>query len=134
MKKTHIVGIVIIAVAVAFILSSVSKSSSYAEFDDAFSNPGKEYHVVGTLDKTADIIYNPELNANLTQFTMIDGKGEKRTVMLNKSKPQDFERSESVVIIGKANGENFHASEMLMKCPSKYKQEGKFNVDETAAK
>ena len=134
MKKTHIIGIVIIAVAIAFILSSVSKSSSYAEFHDAFNNPGKEYHVVGTLDKTADIIYNPEVNANLTQFTMIDGAGEKRKVMLNKSKPQDFERSESVVIIGKANGENFHASEMLMKCPSKYKEEGKFNVEETAAK
>lgn len=134
MKKTHIIGIVIIAVAVAFILSSVSKSSSYAEFRDAFDNPGKEYHVVGTLDKTADIIYNPEVNPNLTQFTMIDGMGEKRTVMLNKSKPQDFERSESVVIIGKANGENFHASEMLMKCPSKYKEEGKFNVGETASK
>ncbi len=134
MKKTHIIGIVIIAVAIAFILSSVSKSSSYAEFHDAFNNPGKEYHVVGTLDKTADIIYNPEVNANLTQFTMIDGAGEKRKVMLNKSKPQDFERSESVVIIGKAKGESFHASEMLMKCPSKYKEEGKFNVGETAAK
>lgn len=134
MKKTHIVGIVIIAVAVAFILSSVSKSSSYAEFEDAFDNPGREYHVVGTLDKSAEIIYNPEENPNLTQFTMIDGKGEKRKVMLNKSKPQDFERSESVVIIGKANGDNFHASEMLMKCPSKYKEEGKFNVEETAAK
>ncbi len=133
MKKTHIIGIVIIAVAVAFILSSVSKSSSYAEFDDAFDNPGKEYHVVGTLDKSAEIIYNPEVNPNLTQFTMIDGKGEKRTVMLNKSKPQDFERSESVVIIGKANGDNFHASEMLMKCPSKYKEQGKFQIEETAS-
>jgi cytochrome c-type biogenesis protein CcmE len=132
MKKTHIIAILVMAVAIGFILSSVSKSSSYAEFDEAFTNPGKEYHVVGTLDKTAEIIYNPEVNANLTQFTMIDAVGEKRKVMLNKSKPQDFERSESVVVIGKAKGDEFHASEMLMKCPSKYKEEGKFTVDDTA--
>ncbi len=134
MKKSHIIGIVLIAVALGFILSSVSKSSSYAEFQDAFANPGKEYHVVGTLDKTADIIYNPVVNPNITEFTMIDNTGEHRKVMLNKSKPQDFERSESVVLIGKAKGDYFHATEMLMKCPSKYKEEGKFNVGETASK
>lgn len=134
MKKSHIIGIVIIAIAVAFILSSVSTSSSYADFSDAFSNPGKEYHVVGTLDKEADIIYNPENNPNLTEFTMIDGVGARRTVLLNKSKPQDFERSESVVLIGRAKGDQFIASDMLMKCPSKYKQEGKFDINETASK
>jgi cytochrome c-type biogenesis protein CcmE len=133
MKKTHIIAIIIIAVSIAFVLSSVSDSSSYAQFDDAFDNPGKEYHVVGKLDKTARIIYNPERNANLTKFTMIDNNGERRKVLLNKSKPQDFERSESVVLIGKAKGEKFHASEMLMKCPSKYKEEGKFEVPETAS-
>lgn len=134
MKKSHIIGIVLIAVAVAFILSSVSTSSSYANFDDAFGNPGKEYHVVGTLDKEADIIYNPENNPNLTEFTMIDKSGEHRTVLLNKSKPQDFERSESVVLIGRAKGDHFIASDMLMKCPSKYKQEGKFDINKTASK
>lgn len=134
MKKTHIIAIMGMAVAVAFIISSVSKSSSYAEFETAFENQGKEYHVVGTLDKTADIVYNPTENPNLTQFTMIDSEGKKRRVFLNKSKPQDFERSESVVVIGKASGEDFHASEMLMKCPSKYKEDGEFRIEETASK
>ncbi len=132
MKKTHIIAILIIAVSIAFIIGSVSDSSSYTDFEQAFENQGKEYHIVGTLDRTADIIYNPEINANLTQFTMIDNTGERRKVMLNKSKPQDFERSESVVLIGKANGDEFHASEMLMKCPSKYKEEGTFEYEETA--
>jgi len=134
MKKTHIIAIIIVAVAIGFILSSVSKSSSYADFDEAFENPGKEYHVVGTLDKSADIVYNPTQNPNLTTFTMIDNQGEKRKVFLNKSKPQDFERSESVVVIGEAKGSEFYASEMLMKCPSKYKEEGKFEMQETADK
>jgi cytochrome c-type biogenesis protein CcmE len=134
MKKTHIIAIVFIAVAMAFMIGSVNDSSSYADFDEAFENPQKEYHVVGELDRSAEIAYNPEINPNITKFTMVDKKGERRKVILNKSKPQDFERSESVVLIGKANGDEFHATEMLMKCPSKYKEEGKFELEETASR
>jgi cytochrome c-type biogenesis protein CcmE len=134
MKKTHIVGIIVVAVAMAFMIASVNDSSSYADFEEAFANPGKEYHVVGQLDRTRTIGYDPEVNPNITTFSMIDNNGERRNVVLNKSKPQDFERSESVVLIGKAKGEEFHAKEMLMKCPSKYKEEGKFELEETASK
>lgn len=134
MKKTHIVAFIFFAIAIAFMIGSVSDSSSYADFGEAFSNPEKEYHVVGQLDRSGDIIYNPEENPNITRFTMIDNNGETRRVILNKAKPQDFERSESVVLIGKANGDEFHATEMLMKCPSKYKEEGKFELEETASK
>ena len=134
MKKTHIVAFIFFAIAIAFMIGSVSDSSSYADFNEAFSNPEKEYHVVGQLDRSGDIIYNPEENPNITRFTMVDNNGETRRVILNKAKPQDFERSESVVLIGKANGDEFHATEMLMKCPSKYKEEGKFELEETASK
>jgi cytochrome c-type biogenesis protein CcmE len=134
MKKTHIVAIIFIAVAMAFMIGSVNDSSSYADFDEAFNNPQKEYHVVGELDRSEEIAYNPEINPNITKFTMVDKKGERRKVILNKSKPQDFERSESVVLIGKASGEDFHATEMLMKCPSKYKDEESFELEETASK
>ena len=37
-----------------------------------------------------------------------------------KSKPQDFEKSEQIVVIGKMEAGNFVASDILMKCPSKY--------------
>jgi cytochrome c-type biogenesis protein CcmE len=134
MKKTHIVAFIFFAIAIAFMIGSVSDSSSYADFEEAFSNPEKEYHVVGQLDRSGQIVYNPEENPNITKFTMVDNNGETRRVILNKAKPQDFERSESVVLIGKANGDEFHATEMLMKCPSKYKEEGKFELEETASK
>ncbi len=134
MKKTHIIAIIIMAVAIGFMFTSVSDSSSYADFEEAFDNPEKEYHVVGVLDKTAEIVYNPEVDPNLTVFTMIDNNGEKKKVNLYKSKPQDFERSESVVLIGQAHEGEFHATEMLMKCPSKYKEEGKFDLEETASR
>jgi len=134
MKRSHIILIVMIAVSGAFMIASVSDSSSYADFAEAFENPEKEYHVVGTLDRTAEIVYEPEKNPNLTGFTMLDNAGERRTVWLNKSKPQDFERSESLVLIGKAAGDEFHASDMLMKCPSKYKEEQRFEYSDNLSK
>ena len=69
-------------------------------------------------------MYNPSVNPDLFTFFMVDNKGEEKKVLLHKSKPQDFERSEQIVLIGKAQGGEFHADEILMKCPSKY-NEGK---------
>jgi cytochrome c-type biogenesis protein CcmE len=41
-------------------------------------------------------------------------------VAFNGTKPQDFERSEQIVITGKMSGADFKANHMLLKCPSKY--------------
>jgi cytochrome c-type biogenesis protein CcmE len=121
MKKIHIIGIVIIAIAIAAIFSTVADSSTYADFSVAAKNPTSEYHVVGKLNKAKPFEYNPKVNANLFAFYLVDNKGEERKVFYNGTKPQDFERSEQIVVIGKANGSNtFEASNILMKCPSKY--------------
>jgi cytochrome c-type biogenesis protein CcmE len=120
MKKSYIIGIVIIAVALAAILSSVADSGTYASFSVAEANPESEYHVVGTLNKEKPTEYNPHINANLFSFYLIDNKGMERKVSFNGTKPQDFERSEQVVVIGKMGNDGFQASSILMKCPSKY--------------
>jgi cytochrome c-type biogenesis protein CcmE len=101
-------------------LGAISDSSTYADFDEAFANPGKTYHVVGQLNKDKETTYNPELNADLFIFYLIDNKGVEKEVKLLKSKPQDFERSEQIVIIGKAVNNAFVANDILLKCPSKY--------------
>src|SRR6056297_2194554 len=123
MKRSHIIAIVVIAVAIAAIAGSLTETSTYADFAEAYENPGREYHVVGTLDRTEEIIYNPQENPQLTKFTMIDDTGERRQVSLFQAKPQDFERSESVVLIGKVDSGEFKATDILMKCPSKYNEE-----------
>lgn len=120
MKLTHIIGIVVIALSIGAILSSLSDSSTYADFAEAFANKGNEYHIVGKLDKGHEAVYDPVANPDLFSFYLNDTKGLGKKVILHKSKPQDFERSEQIVIIGKAEGEEFHASDMLLKCPSKY--------------
>lgn len=120
MKKSHIIAISIIAIAVAVIFSTVADSSTYANFSIATEHPKKVYHVVGKLNKEKPQDYNPQENANLFTFYMIDNEGKEKKVFLNKTKPQDFDRSEQIVIIGKMSGDDFYASDVLMKCPSKY--------------
>ncbi len=120
MKKLHIVGIIVIAIAIGVIFVSLKNTSTYADFTEAISNPEKEYHVVGKLDKNQPQIYDPKINADQFMFTLIDNKGISKQVVLHKSKPQDFEKSEQIVLIGKMDGNEFHANDILMKCPSKY--------------
>lgn len=120
MKKSHIIAIIIIAVAVGAILSTVADSSTYANFEMAAQHPGKEFHVVGKLEKEKEMVYNPQENANLFTFYIKDNDGAVKKVLYNGTKPQDFERSEQIVLIGKMTGEEFQASSILMKCPSKY--------------
>jgi cytochrome c-type biogenesis protein CcmE len=120
MKKSYIIALAVIAIAIAAILSTVSDSSTYASFSTAISHPKKEFHIVGKLNKEKPQEYNPAQNADLFSFYMVDNEGKECKVVLNRTKPQDFERSEQIVIIGKMKGDEFHASDVLMKCPSKY--------------
>ncbi|PKQ67661.1 cytochrome c maturation protein CcmE domain-containing protein [Raineya orbicola] len=135
MKPTHIVAIVVIAIAVGVLISSMGSVTEYVDFATAqeMYNKGKDksLHIVGTLpkDNSGKVVgmqYEPRLNPNLFIFEMIDNKGVKEKVYYNDAKPQDFERSEQIVIIGSYNKEKkFIAKQILMKCPSKYEGEQK---------
>jgi len=131
-KKTHVILIILIAVSIGAIFTTLSDSSTYANFTEAFSEPDSEFHVVGKLNRDKETIYDPHADANIFTFFMNDNKGVEKKVVLHKSKPQDFEHSEQIVIIGKAVGDEFHANEILMKCPSKY-TDGKPEITTTAS-
>lgn len=133
MKKTHIVLIVLIVIAIAAIIGTVSDSSTYVSFAEADANPGKEFHVVGMLDKEKGMVYDPKVDANKFSFYLKDSLGVEKMVIYNGTKPQDFERSERIVIVGKSSGEQFNASQILMKCPSKYNN-GQVEVMQETAK
>lgn len=120
MKKIYIIALVIIAVGIGVILTSLSSTATYSNFKEAMQNPDNEYHIVGKRDTSMSEIYNPLQNPDIFEFYMIDQAGEKRKVILHKSKPQDFDKSEQIVVIGKIKGDVFEADDILMKCPSKY--------------
>ncbi len=126
MKKSHLILILIILIALGTIISTVSSSSTYEVFNVAFANPNREYHIVGELNKNKEQYYAPESNANEFQFYLKDSTGNEKLVIYNGTKPQDFDKAEKIVIVGKAKDNVFEASQILMKCPSKYNnaQEG----------
>jgi cytochrome c-type biogenesis protein CcmE len=132
MKKSSILGLITIAVAIAVIISLYSSTSTYGTFNDAKSTNG-QLHVIGYLDKQKELYYDAAKDANYFSFFMKDKKGEECKVVFAGTKPQDFERSEQIVLVGEMRGSEFQASHIQMKCPSKYVQD-KVEVTEASAK
>ncbi len=121
MKKSNIVLLVVIAIAVAVIISLVGDFSTYETFASAARKKGNEFHVIGVLEKQKPMIYNPRENANYFSFYIKDKSGAVNKVVYRGSKPTDFEKSEQIVLTGSMGPDNvFQCSHILMKCPSKY--------------
>ncbi|RFS18442.1 cytochrome c maturation protein CcmE [Emticicia sp. C21] len=131
MKKSHIIALAVIAVAVGIIISTVGDASTYVGFSEAeeLAKDGnnKSIHVVGSLKKDAQgnvvgMIYDPVADPNSFQFTMIDSLNREERVIYNQPKPQDLDKSEKVVVVGSMDIQNkvFRAEQILLKCPSKY--------------
>lgn len=130
MKTSQILVIVVIAAAVGILISTTDDASTYVDFSQAYqlasTGNTKEIHVVGELKKTAngDIIgIEPGLDKVSFSFIMVDEKGKEQRVSYNEPMPQDFTKSEKVVVIGSYDGDVFRASKILLKCPSKYQEE-----------
>ena len=120
MKTIHIIIIIILVIAVAVVITTMTDSSTYSDFGEAARKPGKELHIIGKLNRDKPVIYDAQKNANQFTFYMVDEKGIEKKVIYNNAKPQDFEKSEKVVIIGSMKGDQFIAKSLLLKCPSKY--------------
>lgn len=122
MKKSHILAIAIVAVAIGILITASSDVTTYANFEQA-TKTGEKVKLVGQLVKDQAVEYNPEKDPNYLAFQLRDDAGQVRKVVLRAGKPQDFERSESIVLTGEMKGDIFEASDMLLKCPSKYKDQ-----------
>ena len=119
MRKSAIIGLITIALCIGFLVSLNADTDTYSNFTEA-SSSNKEEHVIGNWEKSQGMYYDAAKDPNHFSFFMKDEKGKVNKVVLNGTKPQDFERSEKLVLIGQMNGGTFYASKILMKCPSKY--------------
>lgn len=122
MKKIHIVAIVMIAAAIGILISAAGDMSTYGTFAEA-ERAEQKVKIAGQLSKDKEMYYNPEEDPNYFSFFIKDSKGDERKVVLLAAKPQDFELSEQIVVTGQMDGETFVATDLLMKCPSKYQDE-----------
>jgi len=134
MKKSHIFLLVVIAIAIGIIVSTADDASTYVGFNEALSMSTSgiknEIHVVGQLkkDQKGKIVGIKEGDDRVSfSFIMVDDQGKEQKVYYNQPMPPDFTRSEKVVVVGSYDGDDFNASKIILKCPSKY-QEEKLNV------
>lgn len=133
MKKTHIVMLIAIALSiVALLMLSVGDFSTYDTVSSAKEKQGKFVHLIARLDKTAPMEYDPANNPNYLSFTAIDSLGGSTKVVYRNTKPAELENSERIVLQGKMKGDVFECKDILLKCPSKYKDD-KAQLEKTVA-
>lgn len=120
MKKSHILAIIFIVVAIGAIVSTMYNADTYASFSEARLYPGKEFHIIGELQRHKPIEESVVAGSLVLSFHMKDNQGTEGQVVYFGNKPQDFEKSDQVVLIGRYEDDQFIASSLLLKCPSKY--------------
>jgi cytochrome c-type biogenesis protein CcmE len=125
MKKTHIILLVLIAGAIAVLLTFLKGASTYDTIETARSKPGKFVHLMARLDKTQPVEYDAVKDPNYLSFTAIDTTNVAIKVVYHSAKPDNFEMSDKLVLKGKYTDGFFDCKEIQTKCPSKYKDDMK---------
>ncbi len=130
MKKTHLILLLVMALAVGVLISMSGDFSEYSNFGTAAQAPERNHQVVGHLSLDKPVVYEPTQNPNEFSFFMKDANGLEMKVLCLKPKPQDFERSEQIVLTGRIDKNVFVATQMQLKCPSKYEDEANQQLTE----
>ena len=135
MKKIHIALLVLIAVTIAVLISFMGTLSTYDTVESAMKKKGRTVSIIAKLDRNHPIEYDAVKNPNYLAFVAYDSLGGNMKVVYRKEKPTNLEHSERLVLKGKMSDDHFECSEILMKCPSKYKDDmnqAKKNLQENA--
>ncbi len=119
--KLIIAGIIIVVFIVVGFISFVDNKIEYATFNEA-RKKAKTVEVKGVWVKEKDSKYNSD-NNTFTFYMRDDDKTELK-VVLDGAKPNNFDVADMIVAKGKIKDDEFHAKEILTKCPSKYEGKG----------
>jgi cytochrome c-type biogenesis protein CcmE len=125
MKNIHIIILVFIVIAIAVLVSFMGSLTTYNTVESAKSKPGSFVHLVAKLDHSQPIEYDALNNPNYLSFTAVDSLGHAVKVVYHNAKPENLETSERLVLKGSIKNNHFECKEILMKCPSKYKDDMK---------
>ena len=122
-----------IAVAIGALLMYSVDFSTYDSIQSAKSKQGKYVHLIAKLDRKYPVEYNAIKDPNYLSFYAIDSIGSTTKVVYRNAKPAELEQSERIVLKGKMNGDVFECDNILLKCPSKYKDDKK-QLEKTVTK
>jgi len=133
MKTSHIIILVAIAVAIGGLLMYSVDFSTYDSIESAKNKQGKYVHLIAKLDRKYPIEYNAIKDPNYLSFYAVDSLGSSTKVIYRNSKPAELEQSERIVLKGRMKGDVFECDNILLKCPSKYKDDKK-QLEKTVSK
>src|SRR5450432_3629260 len=125
MKKLHIVFLVMIAAAIAVLISFLNTAATYETIAEAKATPGKFVHVSVQLDKSIPVEYDAKKDANYLSFQAKDSSGQQMKVIYRRGEIPNLMVSERLVLKGKYEKDHFECKDVQTKCPSKYKDEMK---------
>jgi len=123
MRAAPIVAVVVIVAAIAYGALAFKQSLvAYVPFADAINSAadGQTVQIIGALVK-GQTHYDSQQGA--LQFEIAEaGTSNVMPVVFNSPKPDNFDSAAKVTAIGHydANAKVFQASNLLVKCPSKY--------------
>jgi cytochrome c-type biogenesis protein CcmE len=109
------VGLLAAAVVIG-VTSFKQTMTPYIGFKEARSASG-QVQVNGTLASKDYVLKKEE---QYLRFSLRDPKGDVMPVEYRGVIPGNFDQAVSIVAIGKYQGDHFEASQLLVKCPSKY--------------
>lgn len=126
MKKLHIVILILIAVSIAALISFMGDLTTYETIASARQKSGKTVTIIAHLDKTQPMDYDPAKDPNYLSFHITDTLGNTARVVYHFEKPYDLDKAERITLKGKMVGDVFEIDRkdgILLKCPSKYKDD-----------
>lgn len=114
------IGAAVVVIVAGIILGSMSFVESNVEYTDfaRAEQLQKKVQVNGVWVREMESAFVAE-KAQFT-FYMKDEKNRICKVVLDGAKPNNFEQATSIVVKGSFEGDHFHATDILTKCPSKY--------------
>ncbi|MFC1928578.1 cytochrome c maturation protein CcmE [Chloroflexota bacterium] len=123
MKKRYLIGglILIIVVGYLFYLSFGSSVSYYVTVSEFFD---RVVELNDTNVRVAGMIADSPIDWNAEdlelRFSVTEG-GETMTVIYQGAKPSGFKAGSNILVEGEYHSDGiFRASQLIMKCPSKY--------------
>jgi cytochrome c-type biogenesis protein CcmE len=119
MKKSYVIGGVVIVLAMVMAMYSFQSTlTSYVSVSEAKAS-NRPVQVAGFVVEGTD---KYDLDSNNLLFTLREDSGEEMKVEYDGPRPGNFDNVTKVVAIGKYEPKRrvFLASELLVKCPTKY--------------
>ena len=120
MKPAYMIALVVIAVCMAVTMWAFTNAvAHHMTIAQAMAKPGETVQVPGIIDKKT--VGFDTVRGQL-RFDVVDptDKTTRMTIVYSQPKPENFDTADKVEAVGVFQDGVFKASNLLVKCPSKY--------------